>query len=82
MEIKDKTVWLYAQYLEIIDFTILNHTESFLSGHNCKLFCAIIHLYPNLYRILMMERPNYQARYSSEPPSPNTYLDNTVDTMM
>ena len=30
----------------------------------------------------MMERPNYQARYSSEPPSGSTFLDNTVDTMM
>ena len=28
----------------------------------------------------MMERPNYQANYSSVPPS--NFLDNTVDTMM
>merc|ERR1719192_705385 len=33
-------------------------------------------------KILMMERPNYQARYSSEPPSGSTFLDNTVDTMI
>ena len=28
----------------------------------------------------MIERPNYHARYSSEPPSSNDYIDNTVDT--
>ena len=28
----------------------------------------------------MIERPNYHARYSSEPPSSGEFIDNTVDT--